>query len=136
MGARQIEVTREFTERYNCRDIAGLIELVTSDFRFKSMFGGLETGGVFYGHAGLSEYFKALDGAYEDFRLEAEDVLDGGVVTVVVASAHWRGHGSGASSTTPVFPVLWFRGDEVMQIETIATRGEAMAVAGLATSSG
>ena len=126
-----MEVTRAFVERYNNRDVAGLLELVTTDFQFKSMFAGLESGGVFRGHEGLSEYFRALDGAYEDFRLDVEGVLDGGAVTVIPAVAHWCGNGSGAGSTTPVFPVMWFRGDKVMRLETIATRDEALAVAGL-----
>ena len=131
MSRENVEVVRRWIEAYNRRDIDGLIDLTAPDMEFRSIFATIESGGVFRGYPGVFEYFKAIDDAYERFELILHELIDAGAAVVFIADAAWRGRGSGAVGTTPIFPALWLRAGKVFRAETFTERTEALEAVGL-----
>lgn len=124
MGAGNVDVVRRWIDRYNDRDVEGMIELSAPEIEFRSVFAGIESGGVFRGYAGIVDYFKSLDDAYDGFRVVPDDLVDAGAAVVAVAVAEWCGHESQVRSRTPIFPVCWLRAARIFRVETFVERAE------------
>jgi len=131
MSARNVEVVRRWFEFYNRRDEAGLTQLNTPDYEMRSVFAGIEAGGIFRGDAFPAEYFRTLDDAYEQFELTAEEFIDVGAAVLMVGQIAWRGRGSGAAGHDPLFAVFWLRAGKVFREESFKVRAEAFEAAGL-----
>jgi ketosteroid isomerase-like protein len=132
MSQANVEVVRHWIEAYNRRDIEALLEVSDPEIEFRSIFAGIESGGAFRGRAGVYEYFKAIEDAYETFQVPPEEFLDAGAAVVVAGPAVWTGRGSGASDRTPIFVAVWLRKAKVMRVETFTDRTEALEAVGLA----
>src|SRR4051794_19494706 len=97
MSQKNLEIVRAWVEAYNRRDTDALIRMTTADYEMKSVFAGIESGGIFRGHEGFPfAYFQSIDDSYEQFELVAEDYIEAGAAVVMVAEIHWRGIESGA----------------------------------------
>ncbi|MEA2346786.1 MAG: hypothetical protein QOG62_573 [Thermoleophilaceae bacterium] len=132
MSQENVEIVRRWVEFYNRRDTDGLIELTTEDYEMKSVFAGVESGGIFRGYEGFPfAYFKTIDDAYEQFDLVAEDFIDVGAAVLMVAQITWRGRGSGAEGHDPLFAVFWLRAGKVFREESFKERSEALEAVGL-----
>lgn len=132
MSRENVEAVRRWIAAYNERDLAGMIAFSAPDIQFRSIFAGLESGGVFRGYPGLAEYFKALADAYDRFLVLPNDFVDAGAAVIVEADADWIGRESGAAARTPVFPVCWLRAGKLFRIETVSDRATAFEVVGMA----
>jgi len=132
MSEQNVEIVRRWVGFYNRRDTDGLIELTTPDYEMKSVFAGVESGGIFRGYAGFPfEYFKTLDEAYEQFELVPQEFIDVGAAVLMVAHIDWRGRGSGAAGRGPLFALFWLRAGRVFREESFTDRAEAFEAAGL-----
>jgi ketosteroid isomerase-like protein len=124
MSQENVAIVRRWVEFYNQRDTDGLIRLNTPDYEMKSVFAGVESGGIFRGHAGFPfAYFDSIDDAYERFELVARDFIDAGAAVVMVADIAWRGAESGAEGRSPLFAVFWLRAGKVFREELHRPRG-------------
>ncbi len=124
-----MEVVRSWIDRYNRRDMDGLMGLTDPDFQFRSYFVDIES--LFHGHDGLRTYFTQLDDVYESFQVVASDMIDAGAAVLMVAQAEWCGRGSGATGATPIFTVFWLKAGKVFTMETFSGRRAAFEAAGL-----
>ncbi len=132
MSEENVEVVRRWVEFYNRRDTDGLIELTSPDYEMKSVFAGVESGGIFRGYAGFPfEYFKTLDEAYEEFQLVPQEFIDVGAAVLMEAHIDWRGRGSGAEGRGPLFAVFWLRAGRVFREESFTVRPDALEAVGL-----
>ena len=131
MSRENVEVVRRWIEFYNRREIERLLGLSDADCEIRSVFATLESDGVFHGHAGLVEYFAALDDAYEHFRLVPRDFIDAGEAVLMPADVDWRGKESGAQGSMLVFPVLWLREGKLYRERTFTHEAEALEAVGL-----
>ena len=131
MSRENVEVVRRWIETYNRRDIDGLIALSAPEIEFRSIFAGIESGGVFRGYPGVLDYFKALDDAYERFTVVPHDLVDAGAGVLCVGDADWCGRESGAAGRTPIFPAFWLRAGRVFRVETFTARATAADALGL-----
>jgi uncharacterized protein len=86
---------------------------------------------VYPGHAGYREVWRVLLEAFEDLRLDPEELLDLGdrVLVTVTMSAH--GAGSGAFVSQPLFQLFTLRRGLVVRQDDFQDRGEALEVADL-----
>ena len=133
MSQANVDIVRRWIDFYNRRDTDGLIGLTTADYEMKSVFAGIESGGIFRGHEGFPfEYFRSIDDSYESFQLIAEDFIDAGAAVLMVAEIVWRGTESGAEGRSPLFAVFWLRAGMVFREESFSVRTEAFEAAGLA----
>lgn len=133
MSRENVEVARRWTEAYNRRDIAALVQDITPDFEMRSIFAAIDSGGVFRAPDGFPfRYYEALNEAYEYFRLIPHEFIDAGAAVLMVADTDWRGRGSGAEGQTPIWVVFWLRAGKIFREETFSERAQAFAAAGLA----
>ena len=132
MSQENVEIVRRWIDFYNQRDTDGLIQLTSPDYEMKSVFAGVESGGIFRGYAGFPfEYFSTIDDAYEEFKLDAEDFIDVGAAVLMVANIAWRGRESGAEGRSPLYAVFWLRAGKVFREESFSDRAEAVEAVGL-----
>ena len=129
MSEQNVGAVRSWIERYNRRDMDGLMGLTDPDFQFRSYFVDIES--LFHGHDGLRTYFDELDDVYESFQVLASDMIDAGAAVLMVAQAHWCGRGSGATGATPIFTAFWLKAGKVVTMETFSDRHAAFEAVGL-----
>ena len=105
MSRENVEVVRRWVEFYNQRDTDGLIGLTAPDYEMKSLFAGIESGGIFRAYTGFPfAYFKEIDEAYEQFELVATEWIDA---------------------------VFWLRAGKVFHEESYTLREDALEAVGL-----
>jgi ketosteroid isomerase-like protein len=129
--SRNVEVVRDWVACYNARDLEGLMGFSDPSIEFKSVFAGMGSDGVFRGYDGVREYFAEIDGAYESFQVLVSEYIDAGAGVLTIAEAVWRGRGSGADGSTPIFPAFWLKAGKVLLEETFRDRAEGFAALGL-----
>ena len=130
MSAKTVDVVRRWIEAYNRRDFPGLIELTDPDFEFRSIFVAIES--VFRGYDGFPHaYFRQLEEAYERFEVVPERFIDAGAAVLVIASAEWRGRGSGAEGSLAISVASWLRAGRLFRVETFTERQQALEAVGL-----
>ena len=130
MSRENVDVVRRWTEAYNARDMEGLAALTDPDFEFRSIFVSVES--VFRAPDGFpSAYFKTLDDAYESFVVTPSEFIDAGAAVLLLATADWRGRGSGAEGKTPIATASWLRSGKLLRSETFTDRAQALEAVGL-----
>jgi ketosteroid isomerase-like protein len=127
------EIVRQTMEAANRRDLATMDKLISEELEFNSTFAASE-GRVFRGHTGIREYFATLEDAFDDLRLDAEDVIAAGDDRVVLLV--WVS-GRGKGSDIPVrhcYGQVWtVSNGAVRQIDSYLDPAEALRAAGVST---
>ncbi|MDQ3760077.1 MAG: nuclear transport factor 2 family protein [Actinomycetota bacterium] len=86
---------------------------------------------VYVGREAVIKASRHYWGTWDDYRVEAEEILDAGPSIVVIIYERGRGKGSGA----PVeqrHPQVWtFRAGRIIRWESFQSRAEALEAAGL-----
>lgn len=85
----------------------------------------------------VMRFWETWRAAFDDFRLEIEEIIDAGEQVIVIARVRGRGAASGADVDTPSFPQVWTVGDDgrPVRVEMHASRAEAIAAVGLPADS-
>jgi len=79
MSQENVELVRRAIEAFNRRDLTALAEFVHDDFEFVSVLTAVDAeGGTYRGSAAWTTYFKDMDEAWKEWRVEDPQVLDGG----------------------------------------------------------
>jgi ketosteroid isomerase-like protein len=89
--------------------------------------------GVYRGHDGVRDYWRAFLSAWNDVQFEIEAVRDAGdhVVLLVRNQRQW-GRRSGIASEFPSLAMTFtFRGDKVVRVRTYTDQHAALKAAGL-----
>ena len=120
--AEDLELARQFVETYNAREIDRLASICHAEVEARSLYAGLESGGVFRGRDGFPySYFAAIDEAWDYFLLldpRYEHVGDRMVLIHCTMSG--RGRASGLEVREPIF-VLWKMRDGKLWMEETLT---------------
>lgn len=127
MSAENVEMARAAYAAYARQDWAGLTENMDPAFEWTSLNEGPATGGP----DAAAQSTQSWVDSFEDHELVVEELLDAG--DHVVATLMWRGRGkaSGAQVELRTYQVsTWTEGKCVRLVE-YASRGEALAEAGL-----
>jgi len=86
---------------------------------------------TYHGPGQVREFFGAWTGAFDDFGIAAEELIDAGD-SVVVRLRQWgRGKGTGASVENLTWQVLTFRDGKIVRCRGYDDRAEALEAAGL-----
>jgi ketosteroid isomerase-like protein len=88
---------------------------------------------TYRGPEGVMRFWETWRTAFDDFRLEVEEIIDAGDRVVVFAAVRGRGAGSGVDVKTPSFPQVWTMDDEgrPVRVEMYQSRAEALEAVGL-----
>jgi ketosteroid isomerase-like protein len=87
---------------------------------------------TYRGHDGVAELYSEWIGSFEDFRVDVEEVLDGGD-DVVVVMTRLRGRFRGSSEEVDLIEAhVWkLLDDKAVEIREYRTRAEALEATGL-----
>jgi ketosteroid isomerase-like protein len=89
-------------------------------------------GKVFHGHVGVTEAVRTWLGAWEDWRLEVEEIIDlRGDRVLVLATESGRGKGSGIEIEHPHGMIATVRSGKIVRTVGYVERSEALEAAGL-----
>jgi ketosteroid isomerase-like protein len=107
MPPKDIEDARalatELVDALNARDLERLMALTHPEIEFHSRFIALE-GGVYKGHAGMSEYFRDIEAAFVNARWEIDEIVGwrgDELVIVIRTTGNGRESGVPIDTTTP-----------------------------------
>jgi ketosteroid isomerase-like protein len=80
----------------------------------------------------LTSFLKTWGEAFDDFRMEMEEMIDAGDRVLVMAAVCGTVKDSSVEVSSPSFAHVWsFRGDEVVRMESMPNRATAMEALGL-----
>jgi ketosteroid isomerase-like protein len=118
MWEERISVVRGFTDAVSARDVDSALECCHPEIEFFSLMARLEAK-PYRGIAGIRRYFEDIDAAWEEWRVDVEQLFaapDGRVA--IVMSTHMRGKGSGLPFVERV-AALWHFEDEKLRRATV-----------------
>ena len=125
MSVSNVDLVRLGVDAVNHRDLATLDALWTEEGEFHSTFAASE-GRVFRGPQRFRDYFDTVDEAFDDMRVEVEEVTDVGEDRlVVVLRVSGRGKGSGVNVEQHNGQVWTFVDGKVARIDSYMDRADA-----------
>ena len=130
MSSEAAALVQLFNDRWNGRDLAGVLACIDDemDFDWSDSIGPLR--GVYRGHEGMARFWKETWDAWEEFVLEVEEVIELGsdrVVTPTVVRA--RGKGSGVDVEAAGAMIWTARSGKILAGRFFQTREEALKAA-------
>jgi ketosteroid isomerase-like protein len=94
-------------------------------------FSVLDLDGVYEGRDAVIEASRHYWGTWDDYRLDAEELIDAGSSVVVAVREQGRGKGSGAPFDQRWAQVWTFRRGRIIRWELFPTKAAALEAAGL-----
>ena len=130
MSQENVELVRQGT-----RDVQVFWEMldeqVICDTRNFPTF-SVDSDGVYVGRAAVIDANRRYWGTWDDYHLEAEELIDAGSSVVCVVRERGRGRGSGAPVERRWAQVWTFRRGRIIRWELFGDKGAALQAAGLA----
>ncbi|HEY1274036.1 MAG TPA: nuclear transport factor 2 family protein [Thermoleophilaceae bacterium] len=124
MTQESLAIARNTVAAFNRRDVQGLVDLTTDDFKWVTWTSTVEFT-TYHGPDGLARYFRDAD-VWEVLRLDVEEYRDMGDRVMVAGSFHLRGGGSGAEIVTPYFAAFFMREGMLARVLTFRRQEEAL----------
>jgi ketosteroid isomerase-like protein len=101
------------------------------EYRPRSDWLALDLDEVFYGHDGYRQIWRTMLDAFDDLRLEPEEVLDLGDRVLLTTDMSGHGTGSGVPVGLQQFSLFKFRDGMAVRQEDFNDRAKALEAAGL-----
>ena len=131
MSQENIDTVRRGYEAMNDRDYSRVGEFLHSDVEVDVSRNVLNPD-VYHGHDGFVRLVSVIEDVWDDFRIEAEELIDGGDQVVVQIRIVGKGKGSGAPAEMRVFNVWTLRDAKATRlVGGFRDREEALEFAGL-----
>ncbi len=130
MSQKNVELARLGYEVFNRGDFDTLLDLCAPDIVWRD-FATIDSDTV-TGKDAVRAYFESVMEAWEQIRLEPEEIIDlGGDCVVVVSHLTARGKGSGIEVDARGADLLTFNGSSLVRWMGYADRAQALQAAGL-----
>jgi ketosteroid isomerase-like protein len=107
-------------------------ETIDSDIEIRDFDLPDAIGEVFRGHEGYRRWVSVWDSAWEDYELEADEVIDAGDQVIAVFRLRATGKGSGAETERMNSVLYTLRAGKVVRADYFGTAEGALAAAGVA----
>ena len=131
MSAENIEIVRQVMEAVVRRDVETVESFAADAVRFDSALAASE-GRAFAGPSAVRDYFAAFDEAFDDVRIELEEVLGtDGDSLILRARVTGRGRGSGIAVDQDYFQVWTIAEGKVQRLVSRSDLPSALDAAGL-----
>jgi ketosteroid isomerase-like protein len=133
MSHENVELVRRAIEAFNRRDLAALAEVAHDDFEFVSVLTAVDAeGGTYRGSVAWTTYFKDMDEAWKEWRVEDPQVLDGGEDRVAgLFRVVGTGRHSDAQVELSMGLVYVVRDGKLWRMHSYADAAEALKAAGV-----
>jgi uncharacterized protein len=92
----------------------------------------LDISGVYVGRDAVIRASRHYSGTWDDYQLDAEELIEAGSSVVIVVRERGRGRGSGAPFDRRWAQVWTFRGGRIVRWEVFPDKAAALAAVGLA----
>jgi ketosteroid isomerase-like protein len=130
MSEENVEIVRRMLEAYMSGDneaaLAAFDPAVAFDWTVRP-----DGGAVFRGREGVAEAMRTWSGAFEDYRIEAEEIVDAGDCVFVAIRDVGRGKGSGAVVEQRGYSLVTLRNGKIVHWQGFLSREKALEAAGL-----
>jgi uncharacterized protein len=131
MASKQdLETVRRGYDAFNRRDIDALLDAFHPEVEWHPLLAELG-GGTYLGHDGVRRMLEEIEESWDDFRTEADRVVDAGERIFVFAHTSGRGKTSGVEAELHVVTVVEMRDGRALRVWSYGTLEEALAAAGL-----
>jgi ketosteroid isomerase-like protein len=97
-----VAVVRRLVDRINCRDLAGLVELMTDDHEFIDA-----TGAVHAGRERMREGWKEYFSSFPDYRIDIEEAIGEGRVVAIFGWASGTFKNGAPKASSWRVPASW-----------------------------
>jgi ketosteroid isomerase-like protein len=125
MSRRNVEIVARMYDTYERGDFASSLACLDPEIEF-SQPTDEPGGGTFHGHEGVVQAFAAWTGAWEDYRVEVEELTDYGDRVLARTRHRGRGKGSGAEVELEIFQLWTLRDDKAVRATMYYDQAEAL----------
>ncbi len=133
MSQENVDVIRRLFEAFNRRDVAGVVDLWTSDAEWRPAYigGGLLEGAVFRGPDGVAEFVESQSQTWESVVAEPMEMQDVGDSVLVEVHLSAVGRGSGVPVERVTWNVFEVLGGRAASGTVYTSKEQALKVVGL-----
>jgi ketosteroid isomerase-like protein len=132
MSQENLDVVRAAWEAWGRGDTDAVFDTYDSAIVWdQTHYGTAELSGVYHGHDGVREFFRAWLAPFDGFYVQVEEFIDAGDAVVVRLRQGGRGKESGVEVKMTVWQVYRLRGGLIVEIAPYETRAEALKAVGL-----
>lgn len=131
MSSENVEILRRGFEALNRDGVDGLLELIHPEFEATVPPELSVEPDTYRGHEGMMRYFAAFEGAMQDVRFEAEEMIDAGDQVFVAMRLTAKGEGTGIEVQQVAYQVWTIRDGKALRVEAFAEESDALEAAGL-----
>ena len=129
MSRENVELVRRMYEAYARGDAEVSLSYLDREIVFSQPED--EPGaGTYHGHEGVIQAFVKWTGAWDDYRVEVEELRDFGDHVLATTRHHGRGKGSGAVVEHQIFQLWTVRDGKVVRATMYYDETEALEAAG------
>jgi ketosteroid isomerase-like protein len=129
VSAENVEIVRRMLEDYLRGDNEAALAAYDPDVEFDATV--RPDGQIFHGPAGVAEAMRTWTGAFEDWKMEVQEIVDAGDKVMVGDRQTGRGKGSGIEIDDRTFSVYTLRGGKIVHLRFFFDRDQALEAAGL-----
>jgi ketosteroid isomerase-like protein len=126
-NVERVRASYEFVDREHAPDF----DLLHPDIQWHTR-ADLPDTGTHRGHDAVAKFFSEWFGAFDDFNVDIEELIDAGDRVVMVLHLHGRVRGGSREVDMTETHVLTMREGKVTEIHEYATKAEALKAVGLA----
>jgi ketosteroid isomerase-like protein len=109
---------------------AGLLGILHDEVEWDYV-GAFPEAATYHGPEQVAEFLRGWVGGFDDFGLEADELIDAGDSVLVLLHQWGRGRDTGAQVESRTWQVLTFHDEKVIHCRGYATKAEALEAAGL-----
>src|SRR5262245_57285901 len=116
---------------YKKGDVAAMVDEFAHPELAITTAGGFPETGEWHGPEGAREYIEGQMEAFEQMRIEVDELIDGGDRVLAHARFGGRARHTGIELDFSVYHVLTIRGGKTVRLDMYADRSQALEAAGL-----
>jgi ketosteroid isomerase-like protein len=132
MSQENVEIVRQFYKCWTNRDFDGVLECSDPDVLFDWSESRSPYTGAYAGHAGVMEFRTELEEAFDDFSIEAVDLIElDSERLVAVTAVRGRGRESGIRLEARGAMLWTLRGGRVLSGKLFQNKSAALEAVGL-----
>jgi ketosteroid isomerase-like protein len=106
--SERLDIARRGIEAYNSGHFEAVVELLDEEIE-AVVPDGMANAGTYYGHQGFRRMTKDWEEAWEEFRVDIEDLIEEGDAVIAPVMQHARGRGSGVETHMHAVHLMRFR---------------------------
>ena len=131
MSEENLEIARQFAERWERSDWDGVAELADPAVEMHTTVGGIEEGRVMRGVDEIRRDYETVEETWDEHRVETEKLIDAGDRVVVFHREYVRGRGSGVELEIDAAVIVDVRDGRIVRVQGFMDRAAALEAAGV-----